>query len=335
MFVRWDNLDVHNGEQHRLPGYRDVAIRRFDAPEALETRFYEVEAKSALNKVPAASRMPFRWTVNPYRGCSHACTYCASGDTQVLLIDGRTAAMRDLRVGDLIYGTSREGRYRRFVPTHVLDKWSSVKPAYAVTLEDGTELIASADHRFLSTRGWKHVTGAGYGPLQRPHLAPGLRLIGPGGCVAPPVVDDDYRRGYLCGMIRGDGHLGAHVYDRPGRRSSTVHRFRLALADVEALERGSHFLEDLGVSTTRFAFSTGSAGHRPIEAIRAYSRPACERIEELIAWPVFPTMSWIKGFLAGSLTPRVRVGGLFASRTRTSRSSTGCGRVSEGFISTT
>ncbi len=68
MFVRWDNLKVQSEEQHRLPGYRDVAVRRFDAPEALETRFYEVEAKSALNRVPAASRMPFRWTVNPVQG---------------------------------------------------------------------------------------------------------------------------------------------------------------------------------------------------------------------------------------------------------------------------
>ena len=299
MFVRWDNLDVHNGEQHRLPGYRDVAIRRFDAPEALETRFYEVEAKSALNRVPAASRMPFRWTVNPYRGCSHACTYCASGDTRVLLIDGRTAAMRDLQVGDLIYGTCREGRYRRFVPTHVFDKWSSVKPAYAVTLDDGTEVIASADHRFLSTRGWKHVIGAEQGRSRRPHLTTGLRLIGPGGCVAAPVVDDDYMRGYLCGMIRGDGHLGAYVYERPDRGPSKVHRFRLALADVEALERSSFYLQGLGVSTRRFALAAGSDAHRPIEAIRASSGGARDRIAEVIAWPLFPAMSWIKGFLAG------------------------------------
>ena len=55
-------------EQRHLPGYRDEAVvRRFDAPEALETRFYEVRAKSVLNRVPENSRMPFRWTINPYR----------------------------------------------------------------------------------------------------------------------------------------------------------------------------------------------------------------------------------------------------------------------------
>ena len=60
-------------------------VRRFDAPEALETRFYEVRAKSALNRVPPKSRVPFGWTVNPYRGCSHACSYCFARPTHEYL----------------------------------------------------------------------------------------------------------------------------------------------------------------------------------------------------------------------------------------------------------
>ncbi len=86
MFVRWSNLILSEEEQHRLPGYRDEAVvRRFDAPEALETRFYEVRARSILNRVPASSRMPFRWTINPYRGCSHACVYCFARPTHTYL----------------------------------------------------------------------------------------------------------------------------------------------------------------------------------------------------------------------------------------------------------
>lgn len=87
MFVRWSNLTLEQeGPQRALPGYRDpAAVRRFDAPEAMDTRFYEVRAKSALNKVPAASRMPFRWTVNPYRGCSHACNFCFARPTHTYL----------------------------------------------------------------------------------------------------------------------------------------------------------------------------------------------------------------------------------------------------------
>ena len=45
----------------------------------------------------------------------------------------------------------------------VLAHWSVIKPAYRITLEDGTELVAGADHRYLTERGWKFVTGP-YGP---------------------------------------------------------------------------------------------------------------------------------------------------------------------------
>jgi DNA repair photolyase len=187
MFVRWDQQTVEQDASTRLPGYRDVAVRHFDAPEALDTRFYEVQAKSVLNRVPESSQMPFRWTVNPYRGCSHACAYCLSGDTRVLMADGTTRTMRDLSVGDEIVGTVRETRYRRLTRTIVLAKWSSLKPAYRVALSDGTEILASADHRFLTERGWKHVTGAQQGADQRPHLTEGIRLLGPGGHATSPL----------------------------------------------------------------------------------------------------------------------------------------------------
>ena len=84
--MRWSDQQLEAEREHTLPGYREPAsVRTFDAPEALDTRFYEVRAKSALNKVPKASQMPFRWTVNPYRGCSHACVYCFARPTHTYL----------------------------------------------------------------------------------------------------------------------------------------------------------------------------------------------------------------------------------------------------------
>jgi DNA repair photolyase len=86
VFVRWNNLLAEAEEARTLPGYRDPAVvRRFDAPEALDTRFYEVRCKSAINKVPEKSRMPFRHTINPYRGCTHACNFCFARPTHKFL----------------------------------------------------------------------------------------------------------------------------------------------------------------------------------------------------------------------------------------------------------
>jgi DNA repair photolyase len=70
--LRWSTVD-EDAEQ-RLPGL-DVG-ERVTHPEFQGIEFLHVRAKSLLNEVPAAANLPFRWTINTYRGCSHACTYC-------------------------------------------------------------------------------------------------------------------------------------------------------------------------------------------------------------------------------------------------------------------
>jgi DNA repair photolyase len=55
---------------------RGAVTRSFDTPAFRGLTFYEIQARSIINRVPDASRVPFRWTINPYRGCSHGCSYC-------------------------------------------------------------------------------------------------------------------------------------------------------------------------------------------------------------------------------------------------------------------
>jgi DNA repair photolyase len=83
--MRWSSQEVKTQDDARLPGVGDAVIRRFDAPEALDIRFHEVRTKSALNRVPVSGHLPFAWTVNPYRGCTHACVYCFARPTHEYL----------------------------------------------------------------------------------------------------------------------------------------------------------------------------------------------------------------------------------------------------------
>jgi DNA repair photolyase len=53
----------------------ELGRRTFDTPEFRGMEFIEVEAKSVINHVPG-NYLPFNWTINPYRGCSHSCSYC-------------------------------------------------------------------------------------------------------------------------------------------------------------------------------------------------------------------------------------------------------------------
>ena len=83
MFVRWDEQLVEN--DLRLPGVGDGSVvRTFDAPEAMGINFHEVRARSALNRVPGG-RYGFNWTINQYRGCTHACKFCFARRTHVYL----------------------------------------------------------------------------------------------------------------------------------------------------------------------------------------------------------------------------------------------------------
>ncbi|HWN12188.1 MAG TPA: LAGLIDADG family homing endonuclease, partial [Pyrinomonadaceae bacterium] len=222
-----------------------------------------------------------------------------AGDTPVLMADGRTKPLADLSVGDRIYGTERRGDYRRYVATEVLAHWGTLRPAYRITLEDGTELVASGDHRFLTDRGWKHVTGSEQGPNRRPHLTLNNKLLGTGGFSASPIHTPDYQRGYLCGMVRGDGHVGSYSYVRPGRNKADVHRFRLALIDLEALRRTRQYLASIGVQTTEFVFQKAVGNYKTAHAIRTSTRSGVEAIREAICWPTHSQEEWSKGFLAG------------------------------------
>jgi DNA repair photolyase len=87
--MRWDNLRAADAGQPATPelplGLAGATVRRFDTPGFRDITFYEVLAKSIINKVPGGSRVPFGWTINPYRGCSHACTYCFARNTHTYL----------------------------------------------------------------------------------------------------------------------------------------------------------------------------------------------------------------------------------------------------------
>lgn len=82
--MRWDGLRV-GGSAPALFGEDDVVVRTFDTPRFRGITFYEVRARSILNRVPKPSRVPFGWTINPYRGCSHACVYCFARNTHTYL----------------------------------------------------------------------------------------------------------------------------------------------------------------------------------------------------------------------------------------------------------
>lgn len=83
--MRWQGQAV-DADDGALPGLeRSGLVRSVQTPEFEGITFHEVLCKSALNKVPGESELPFGWTINPMRGCSHACRYCFARSTHEYL----------------------------------------------------------------------------------------------------------------------------------------------------------------------------------------------------------------------------------------------------------
>jgi DNA repair photolyase len=271
--------------------------------DAAPTRVFRDASRSIISRNDSPD-IPFDASLNPYRGCEHGCSYCLAPDTRITLADGSARALRDVGIGDRILGTVPGARYRHLVTTEVRDVWRTFRRAYRVTLTDGTVLVASGDHRFLTHRGWKHVTGTQQGQQRRPHLTQRDVVMGIGGHGAlaerPAALSDrDYHRGYLTGMIRGEGTIATYDYGDRRRKIDVQHVFRLALKDPEALDRVHAYLELSGIMVDRRPFQKAARDRAPLEALGSRARHVVDRIRHCIEFPPDPPLAWYQGFAAG------------------------------------
>lgn len=114
--------------------YTEVMPRRIE--------LLEDTCKTALNRVAEQSRMPFRWTINPYRGCSHSCHYCFARAYHAYL---------DLGIGD-------DFSSKIVVKTNVVDvvRRELASPRWAgesVAMGTATDPYQHCEGRYRLTRG--------------------------------------------------------------------------------------------------------------------------------------------------------------------------------------
>lgn len=85
--MRWQGQALDHVQRDALPGLARLNdfIRSVQTPEFAGVTFHEVAAKSALTRQQPGSAVPFGWTINPYRGCSHACVYCFARSSHTYL----------------------------------------------------------------------------------------------------------------------------------------------------------------------------------------------------------------------------------------------------------
>ena len=175
-------------------------------------RFYEVRAKSVLNKVPDASRDAVPVDGQPVQGMQPCVRLLHLRETRrVLMADGRTKQMRELEIGDadLRHQRATASTAGSSRPT-VLAKWSSIKPACRGSPRGRHRARRQfGDHRFLTGRGWKHVFGTESGPATTTSSHAQQQASRPRRvCRRPDQGRPSTAAAISRGMIRGDGHVG-------------------------------------------------------------------------------------------------------------------------------
>ncbi|OBI48116.1 radical SAM protein [Mycobacterium kyorinense] len=116
--MRWDAQSI-GADDGALPGLQRIGfVRSVQTPQFDGITFHEVLCKSALNKISNAAVLPFRYTVNGYRGCSHACRYCFARPTHEYLDfncgnDFDTQVVVKTNVVDVLRGELHRKSWRR------------------------------------------------------------------------------------------------------------------------------------------------------------------------------------------------------------------------------
>jgi len=252
-------------------------------------RYEEVACKQALNRVEG---MPFRWSLNPYRGCRHACVYCLAPDTPVLYGDLIWRPIGSVQVGDELVGFDEEPtvrRYRYFRPSVVEAVWWSRKPTRRIITDRG-EVVATDDHRWLrhGRPWWVRTRTLCAGRVLR-HLP-----------VEQPdeLGSDDYRAGYIAGLTIGDGTFRYEPGQRSDKLGFLPPYWRVAMADPEPLARLVDYLRAFGVEATIRPFNAGTIAKRPMQKVEVRSLDRLATIHDIVT-AERPTRDYYRGFLAG------------------------------------
>lgn len=270
-----------------------------EVPSSRATSLEPDRARSIISTNDSPD-IPFEYSINPYRGCEHGCVYCLAGDTPILMADGTVRPLARIRRGDWIYGTRRTGGSRRYVKSRVLAAWSVIKPAYRVTLADGTTVVAGADHRFLTSRGWRFVTSVTATQRAcRPPLTTGHQLMGVGAFAERLQPNAAYRAGYLCAWLRAARFVGSGSETRPEGQRVRAQWIELAEGGRESLERVRNRLgrgcADAAPPVAHGGMTDRIAG----PPLRRLVGIGLDEARTHAGWPASPSQGWYAGFLAG------------------------------------
>jgi len=262
-----------------------------DPPEDPRTELL-VDPSRTIVATNDSPDLNFGASVNPYRGCQHACSDCLLPETSVLRADMTSSPIGELKPGDEIVGLDEfpaDGHHTRKLRNSVVEHvwWSRQSTIRVVT--DRAEVVTTAEHRWLQwwMFRWSRTTQLQVGRRLR-HLMNPTRV----------ALDADYRVGYVAGLSLGDGTFRYEPGWRSDKLGFPAAYWRVAMIDRAPLERCIEFMRPLGVELFLRPFDGGKSARQPLFKVETRSLSKLEIVSKVIRTEL-DSESFRRGWLAG------------------------------------
>jgi DNA repair photolyase len=254
------------------------------------TVYYRDASRSVLAENDSPD-IGFRFSLNPYRGCEHGCTYCLGPETPILYADMTWRRIGDAQVGDVLVGFDEfppPGGTRKFRRAVVEAVWCSRRLTQRLVTAHA-EVVTTAEHRWLQAGSFRWS--------RTEQLAAGRQLRSIPVTVDEPI-DDDYRVGYIAGLSLGDGTFRYQPGWRSDKLGFPAAYWRIALVDDAPLTRIIEYLRCFAVEAHLRPFSAATVNRRALSKVEIRSLPRLAIVHGLISAEL-DTRSYRCGFLAG------------------------------------
>lgn len=239
--------------------------------------------------------------------CCMNCSYCLTGDTQILMSDFTTKPIKDIRVGDKVmafpeYGDIKNLHSRDYLcETTVLNTFQRKAPTIAMDIDGNRRLNITKEHKILARRNksdhsYDYREAGRFKVGQNVYCVPSYEDID----YLSPTFDSDYKIGYIVGMFKGDGSIRRYSYPESGR-PQYMYKIRLAVKDAEIINRTKEYLSDLGIDYYTKDFEVSKKYSLKTEAIFANTQKTYNDLNNLYEchFRKNRSASYFQGFLAG------------------------------------
>jgi hypothetical protein len=167
--------------------------------------------------------------------------YCVEVSQRVLTADLRWVPAGELKLGDRLVGFDEEprpGERRKFCETEVTAYAWRKEEVYRVRLDDGTDLLATAEHPWLA------IEGTGQKWKRTDRLRPGDRLPR---LFSPWDHPTSFDSGWMAGILDGEGYVGRYFRTNENGRQVSSARLGFAQLPGSVLDYALRLLDEWGI----------------------------------------------------------------------------------------